>query len=122
MKQFEQEAQDTGRRRLILSVAVGVSEKQITHSYNVPEMMRDVDFINIMGYDFHGPWDKFTGGNSPLFSRYHDRQFNVHNSLVSLTKDFSMNNKTLMYMGPVEFSLGQSGWFALAHIVMSCEC
>ncbi len=26
-----------------------------------------------MTYDYHGGWSRFTGGNSPLFSRYHDR-------------------------------------------------
>ncbi|XP_013411097.1 chitotriosidase-1 [Lingula anatina] len=56
---------------LLLSAAVGVSETQITQSYEVHLIADLLDFINVMSYDFHGSWDntKITGLNSPLFSR-----------------------------------------------------
>ncbi len=39
------------------------------------DLCRYVDFLNIMAYDFHGGWDRFTGGNSPLFARHGNFRF-----------------------------------------------
>ena len=35
-------------------------------SYDVPEISKYLDFINIMSYDFHGQWESVVGHNSPL--------------------------------------------------------
>lgn len=34
--------------------------------YDVPEISKYLDYINIMSYDFHGMWDTEVGHNSPL--------------------------------------------------------
>lgn len=36
------------------------------HSYDVPEISKYLDFINVMTYDFHGQWERQVGHNSPL--------------------------------------------------------
>jgi len=36
-------------------------------SYDLEALARIVDFFNVMTYDFHGPWSKHAGHNSPLF-------------------------------------------------------
>lgn len=30
---------------------------------------RYLDFINVLTFDFHGPWESVTGHHSPLFQR-----------------------------------------------------
>jgi chitinase len=36
-------------------------------SYDVPEISKYLDFINVMTYDFHGQWERQVGHNSPLY-------------------------------------------------------
>lgn len=36
-------------------------------SYDVPEISKHLDFMNIMSYDFHGTWDSAVGHNAPLY-------------------------------------------------------
>lgn len=36
--------------------------------YDVPEISKYLDFINVMTYDFHGQWERQVGHNSPLFA------------------------------------------------------
>lgn len=40
----------------------------ITAGYDVPEISKYLDFINVMTYDFHGQWERQVGHNSPLFA------------------------------------------------------
>uniref|UniRef100_A0A8D2DBQ2 Oviduct-specific glycoprotein n=1 Tax=Sciurus vulgaris TaxID=55149 RepID=A0A8D2DBQ2_SCIVU len=65
---FQKEALLTKRPRLLLSAAVSGAPNIIQTSYDVPLLGRLLDFINVLSYDFHGSWEKFTGHNSPLFS------------------------------------------------------
>ena len=38
----------------------------LTFRYDVPEISKYLDYMNIMTYDFHGQWEKSVGHNSPL--------------------------------------------------------
>lgn len=42
-----------------------------------------MDFINVMTYDLHGPWEKVTGHNSPLHSRREEMGPNTQLNIVS---------------------------------------
>lgn len=53
----------------ILSAAVAAAETSASLSYNIPEMSKHLDFINLMAYDLHGKWEKRTGLNAPLYAR-----------------------------------------------------
>lgn len=68
---YEAFVEDGVRRnkpRLMLAIAVGAAKHVVDSAYNVPEINRFVDFINIMSYDYHGSWENNTAHSSPLFS------------------------------------------------------
>nr|XP_009427771.1 oviduct-specific glycoprotein isoform X1 [Pan troglodytes]XP_016781217.1 oviduct-specific glycoprotein isoform X1 [Pan troglodytes] len=65
---FRKEALLTMRPRLLLSAAVSGVPHIIQTSYDVRFLGRLLDFINVLSYDLHGSWERFTGHNSPLFS------------------------------------------------------
>lgn len=58
-------------KSLLLTVAVAAPKTIVDKSYDIPEMAKYVDFINLMSYDFHDYfwYTPFTGHNSPLFNR-----------------------------------------------------
>ncbi|XP_065076861.1 probable chitinase 10 [Ochlerotatus camptorhynchus] len=64
---FEGEAKTAGQPRLLLTAAVPASFEAIAAGYDVPEISKYLDFINVMTYDFHGQWERQVGHNSPLF-------------------------------------------------------
>ncbi|KAM6217122.1 oviduct-specific glycoprotein [Rhynchocyon petersi] len=69
---FTKEAIENMHPKLLLSAAVSGIPSIIHTSYDVHLLGRCLDFINILSYDFHGPWENITGHNSPLFSRSED--------------------------------------------------
>ncbi|XP_071386289.1 acidic mammalian chitinase-like, partial [Centroberyx affinis] len=46
---------------------------------------RYLDFINVMTYDFHGTWERFTGHNSPLYRGSQDK-----GDLIYFNTDYAM--------------------------------
>lgn len=57
--------------KYLLSMAVAAPKTIIDVSYDIPNIAKYVDFINLMSYDYHDySWYMpFTGHNSPLFKR-----------------------------------------------------
>ncbi|XP_046385252.1 probable chitinase 10 [Ischnura elegans] len=64
---FEGEAKSSGQPRLLLTAAVPASFEAIAAGYDVPEISKYLDLINVMTYDFHGQWERQVGHNSPLY-------------------------------------------------------
>uniref|UniRef100_K1QQW5 Acidic mammalian chitinase n=1 Tax=Magallana gigas TaxID=29159 RepID=K1QQW5_MAGGI len=63
---FDNEAQTTGRDRLLFTSAVGAGKAVVDSAYDVPVMAQYMDFICIMSYDLHGSWESFTGLHTGL--------------------------------------------------------
>ena len=64
---IEGEAKSSKSGKLLLTAAVPASFEAIEAGYDVPEISKYLDFINVMTYDFHGQWEKEVGHNSPLY-------------------------------------------------------
>ncbi|CAB3371424.1 Hypothetical predicted protein [Cloeon dipterum] len=64
---FEGEAKSSGQPRLLLTAAVPASFEAIAAGYDVPEISKYLDMINVMTYDFHGQWERQVGHNAPLY-------------------------------------------------------
>ncbi|XP_037540696.1 acidic mammalian chitinase [Nematolebias whitei] len=65
---FEKEAVQNSRSRLLLSAAVAAGQEIIHNAYEVADVSRVLDFINVMTYRLHGSSDKILGHNSPLYT------------------------------------------------------
>lgn len=72
---FQEEGTRTTRRPLLLSAAVSAGKWTIDDSYQVDLISKDLDFINLMSYDFHGSWESTTGHSSPLYARSDEQGF-----------------------------------------------
>lgn len=78
---FMREAMTKKRAPLLLTAAVPAGKLSIDAGYDIPRISSYLDFINLMTYDLHGAWEKFTGENAPLHARGAEhgdaRQLNV---------------------------------------------
>ncbi|XP_067649594.1 acidic mammalian chitinase-like [Haliotis asinina] len=66
---FEAEARQHGSDRLLLTMAVSAAYDMLAPIYEIAELAKCVDFVNVMTYDLHS-YNKvvpLTGHNSPLF-------------------------------------------------------
>ena len=60
-------------RGYLLTAAVSAGRSFIEAAYDIPQVARYLDLINLMAYDYHGGWETKTGHNAPLFaSARHD--------------------------------------------------
>jgi len=82
---YEKEAIDSGRPRLLLTAAVAAGKGNIDGGYEIAEVSKYLDFINVMTYDFHGAWDPITGHNSPLYRGSVDAD-----EMIYFNTDFAM--------------------------------
>uniref|UniRef100_A0A8C6PIG4 Acidic mammalian chitinase-like n=1 Tax=Nothobranchius furzeri TaxID=105023 RepID=A0A8C6PIG4_NOTFU len=78
-------AKSTGKPQLMLTAAVSAGKGTIDGGYEIAEIAKELDFINVMTYDFHGTWEQFTGHNSPLFRGSED-----FGDLIYFNVDYAM--------------------------------
>ncbi|XP_022600874.1 chitinase-3-like protein 1 isoform X2 [Seriola dumerili] len=82
---FAAEAKATGKPQLMLTAAVSAGKGTIDAGYEIAEIAKHLDFINVMTYDFHGAWERSTGHNSPLYRGSQDK-----GDLIYFNTDYAM--------------------------------
>ncbi|KAK2885731.1 hypothetical protein QQF64_020835 [Cirrhinus molitorella] len=85
LEAYQAEHVATGRPRLMLTAAVAAGKATIDAGYEIAEIAKYLDFINVMTYDFHGSWEGVTGHNSPLYPGSGDTGDSIY-----LNTDFAM--------------------------------
>ncbi|XP_069365183.1 probable chitinase 10 isoform X2 [Maniola hyperantus] len=55
-------------RGLLLSAAVSGNKRVIDLAYEIPVLARNLDWISLMTYDYHGQWEKKTGHLAPMYA------------------------------------------------------
>ncbi|XP_069678399.1 chitinase-3-like protein 1 [Periplaneta americana] len=70
----------------LLSAAVSAGVENIDAAYDVPQLAKNLDFINVMTYDLHGDWDSATGENAPLYPGNED----IENGENTLNVDYAI--------------------------------
>lgn len=59
--------------------------------YDVVEISKYLDFINVMTYDFHGQWERQVGHNSPLYplesATSYQKKLTVVSELVKMSNE-----------------------------------
>lgn len=66
-------ALDAFNSDLLLTIAAGAMPTYVA-STELPEISKELDFINLMTYDFAGGWDKVTGHHSQLYTGHPTKQ------------------------------------------------
>jgi len=87
-------------RGLLLSAAVSPSKKIMDVGYDIPSIARDLDWINVMTYDYHGQWDKKTGHVAPFYGHPEDDSqfFNANFTMNYWIESGAPANKLVMGM------------------------
>ncbi|KAK2851711.1 hypothetical protein Q5P01_007987 [Channa striata] len=69
---FVNEATQTKKERLLVTASVSAEKKIIDAGYEVAQIATYLDLINVLTFDFNGPWENVTGHHSPLYRGSHD--------------------------------------------------
>lgn len=65
---FIEEANKSGKERLLLTSAVPAGKFNIDRGFDIPFISKLMDFITVMTYDLHGSWEKYTGHHSAMYA------------------------------------------------------
>ncbi|XP_059487163.1 acidic mammalian chitinase-like [Neocloeon triangulifer] len=74
---------------LLLTAAVHAAISSVGTSYDIQELANNLDYINMMSYDYHGSWEQITGINSPLYPSFVDTDYTLN---INASIQYWLNN------------------------------
>ncbi|XP_050514688.1 serine-rich adhesin for platelets [Diabrotica virgifera virgifera] len=80
-EEFDREAEKTGRPKLLLTMAVPAGLEYINKGFNVPELNRYLDWMNILSYDYHSAFEPAVNHHAPLYSLEEESEYNYDSDL-----------------------------------------
>ncbi|XP_023723097.2 acidic mammalian chitinase [Cryptotermes secundus] len=83
----------------LLSAAVASAAASASLSYDISELGKYLDFINVMTYDLHGPWDPVTGHNAPLYAGSNDDGLTVDAAIQYWINQGAPREKIILGIG-----------------------
>uniref|UniRef100_A0A2H8TTC1 chitinase n=1 Tax=Melanaphis sacchari TaxID=742174 RepID=A0A2H8TTC1_9HEMI len=75
-EEFNRESSKTGRTRLLLTMAVPAGIEYIDKGYDIPELNKHLDFMNLLTYDYHSSYEPAVNHHSPLYPLEEDSEYN----------------------------------------------
>ncbi|XP_026815829.1 flocculation protein FLO11-like isoform X2 [Rhopalosiphum maidis] len=75
-EEFNRESSKTGRSRLLLTMAVPAGIEYIDKGYDIPELNKHLDFMNLLTYDYHSSYEPAVNHHSPLYPLEEDSEYN----------------------------------------------
>ncbi|CAL4069687.1 unnamed protein product, partial [Meganyctiphanes norvegica] len=65
---FQQEGRKIKKGRLLLTMAVPAGQNYIDKGYDIPSLTRDLDFFNILNYDYHSAYEPQVNHHAALMA------------------------------------------------------
>ncbi|XP_033232271.1 mucin-5AC isoform X2 [Belonocnema kinseyi] len=87
--QFDRESLKTGRPRLLLTLAMPAGIEYIDKGYDVPRLNENLDFINLLSYDYHSAFEPAVNHHAPLYPLEEDNEYNYD---TELTIEYTINH------------------------------
>ncbi|KAH9502952.1 hypothetical protein Btru_072451 [Bulinus truncatus] len=82
------ESQETGREKLLLTLATASGTYYIDQSYEPYKIINYIDYMLLMTYNYHGQWEKKTGHHSGLYPHKDDPK---HGEKSQLYQEWSID-------------------------------
>ncbi|KAG5889208.1 hypothetical protein JTB14_033286 [Gonioctena quinquepunctata] len=92
-KEFEKQSPP-----LVLAAAISGYKEVIDAAYDLPSLGKNLDFMSVMTYDYHGAWERQTGHVSPLNGSPNDKypQYNTNFTMEYLASLGAPREKLLL--------------------------